>query len=955
MDYSKDDNLKQKKKRASKTKKISNKFAVIISRILIAAILIGGFSAAGVAIGAYYGIIENAPDVVSAIDSIRPSNYSTILVASNGEETENLFIERRIHADLSQIPENLKNAFIAIEDERFYEHNGIDIRGIIRSIYTNLTTNDVQGASTITQQLIKNNVTDVLRNTIDTKLQEQYLAVKLENLLSSKEHLGSKQAAKDYILELYLNTIGLHHGLYGVQTASLYYFNKDVSELTLSESAVIAAITQNPGRYTPKNRPEENEIRRNTVLRKMLELGMISQQQLNEALADNVYERIREVSALAEEESSQFSYFTDQVINEVTKALQDEYGYSKLIAERMIFNSGWRIETTQDLAMQEILDKEFLDNGNFPENDFEILIRLDVRVRNTITDQIKDHYRTWSVKSQEEVDGSVDVRLSELVGANDEILGEPRVILTLQPQAAMIILDQYTGKVRAMSGGRGEKMLDRSLNRATDSTRQPGSVFKVLAAFAPAIDLGKATAGTIIMDEPFTVGSYSPRNWYSNFRGPSTIRQGIKDSMNIVAVRSMVEYGGIDASFDYLLNFGFTTLVDGELIGGAILTDRGPATALGGLTKGVTQLEVTAAYASIANKGEYIEPVFFEKVYDREGNLILESKSNTNQVLKETTAFIITDMMKDVVSGGGTGGAANFRNLNMPIAGKTGTTTDSLDLTFVGYTPYYTAGIWVGYDTPESLSDSRYHLQLWSKIMEQIHVEKGLTSKPFEMPSGLTNVTVCSDSGMIASESCRHDHRGNRAITDYFVTGTLPTASCNLHVPAQICTESGLLATQFCPEHSIASVTRFSTSSDESQDAYCNIHTEFQFPTMDDDMHFYLDPIDGSIRTYPPTSEFPSIFDDSNISDIPSLPGIPDLGNTQTPQPSVQITPAPSDIPNLQVTQTPAPSDTPNLQVTQTPAPSETSDLPSEIIPTPEPAQNILPIMNEESLDDFDY
>jgi penicillin-binding protein 1A len=367
-------------------------------------------------------------------------------------------------------------------------------------------------------------------------------------------------------------------------------------------------------------------------------------------------------------------------------------------------------------------------------------------------------------------------------------------------------MDQKTGYVTAVSGGRGEKSISHSFNRATQARRSPGSVFKVLASFAPALDIGKITAASVIDDRPYSYGTsnppYSPSNhWGSEYRGLTTIRDAIKTSANVVSVQNMYRTG-IDDCFMYLLNFGFTSLQDEVDENGN--TDRVLSTALGGLTYGVYNSEVTAAYASIANHGYLNRAKFYVRVLDRDGNVVLDNTVEADppkQVLKPGNAYILTDMMRDVITGtgGATGTAAKFTNSNMPISGKTGTTSDDKDLYFVGYTPYYTAGIWFGYDDnkPMHLNNQRYHLVIWRTIMERIH--EGFEVVEFERPENIIEVSVCRDSGMLPSSLCSSDARGGRVSRELFVSGTQPVEYCSTHQALTVCTVSGMRPNEYCP------------------------------------------------------------------------------------------------------------------------------------------------------------
>lgn len=758
MDYSREHNIK--KMRGSKTNalKTRNKILLIAARVAFALVLISGFAVSGAVVGAYMGVIENAPRMEAI--AIMPSIYPSIIVDANGVEITRLSgEENREYVTLDRIPLHLQQAFIAIEDERFFYHNGVDIRGMFRALRNNFTTNRTEGASTITQQIIKNNVRGIGRNTLGTKIQEIYLAVMYERELA--ELLGSREAAKYHILEVYLNTINLHHRLNGVMTAARYYFDKDVSELTLSESAVIASITQNPSRFSPLNNPENNRQRKLLVLGNMLRLGFITQEEHDYAAADSeVYNRIIANERITEQRNSIHSYFDDALIQQVVDHLIRDFAISREEAFFWIYNGGLRIYSTQDLAMQEIMYEAFLDDNLFPSIGFRIDIQYFLTVRNILTGREEHHERRDTVQRADQIDGFVQNTRDSILRNNEEIVSE-RVIPIPQPQAAMVVMDWRNGFVKAITGGRGEKMLNLALNRATDSARQPGSVFKTLASFVPAIDMGRASAATIVNDTLFTYNGYTPSNWYEGFWGPSSLRRAMAQSMNVVSVKTMIDTG-IEESFRYVQNFGFTTLVSPEealIRGNQVFHDMVPSLPLGGLTFGVTQLEVTAAFAAIANNGMYNYPMFYSRVLDQEGRVLLEANPVNRSVMRPQAAYIITDMMRDTMTVG-TGTAARLRNTNIPVSGKTGTTQNAHDLLFVGYTPYLAAGIWMGYDQPAPIPRGTHHshLHLWRAVMEGIH--EGLEFRDFERPEGVVRGTI----------------PGGRGAADLIILGDTPYA-----------------------------------------------------------------------------------------------------------------------------------------------------------------------------------
>lgn len=801
MDYSKDANQRRSSHKRRRRRRRKKSVGVVILKIIIVAVIVCVFAGAGALLGIYMGIIEKNPSI--NIADVVPDSYTSIIYDCNGNEIDMLHsVENREYVKLSDIPDNLKNAVVAIEDERFYEHNGVDMRGMMRALIHNIKTMSFsQGASTITQQLIKNEKLSSEKK-ITRKITEQYMAVNLEKELTKS--LGSKEKAKNYILELYLNTISLNHGLNGVQAAAKFYFGKDVSELTLSECACIAGITKNPSLYSPVSHPEESKQRMSTVLYKMLELGYITQAEYDEAMADDIFSRIVGNKTEEGDTTSSHSYFVDAVVVALAKQLQEERGMTEQQAYNAIYSGGLQIYTTIDTSMQNILDKTIANESLYPPNTNTLTVTYTISVMDTETEEQSHYTRTAEVNSQEEADAFVQSVKDELLNSHTKLVLDSTTVKK-SLQTSMVIMDNYTGEVKALSGGR-EKNGDLVFNRATQAFRQPGSVFKILAAYAPAIDMGIVYPGSVYIDESFTVGGWTPNNWWgSTFRGPYTVREAVRDSANVIAAKVITDVG-VQNAFNYLLEFGFKNLVASEEINGKVYSDIGASTALGGLTKGVSTLELSAAYASIANGGLYNEPIFYTKVLDHNGEVIIENKPTQKRILKETTAYQLTSMMQDVITSG-TGGLARFSSISMPVAGKTGTTTDDIDLVFAGYTPYYTAAIWMGYDTPKRISyDKSYHLIIWKTAMEEIH--KGLETKAFTKPSGLTSHTFCSESGMAPAEGvCTADYYGATIKTDFSdASFEFSSEPCTTHKKFNVCMTSGKIANEYCPHDDVKEV-----------------------------------------------------------------------------------------------------------------------------------------------------
>ena len=673
---------------------------------------------------------------------------------SSGEWTmyHTLFLdsENRIWADLDQIPKDLQNAVVAIEDKRFYTHKGVDWHGTARAIFSTIFGGSVQGGSTITQQLVKN-VTGDNQNTVKRKVMEIYRAQELE-----------KRYEKDEILEAYLNEVYFGYSCYGVVTASLKYFNKDVSELTLAECASLVAITNNPSLYDPLQTDwglENNRTRQLLVLGAMLEQGKIDQAAYDAAKEENVVfsngytilggrvdvdtdkkddtdtdggdEQPEEETKTA---TSSQSYFTDAVIEDVAAALVEKYGLTDSTnpvtgevttafeqGVNMVYGKGYKIYTTQNPDYQKIAEEVCTDTSNLP-----------------YTSSYTNSY------------------------------GEKE---TEQLQVGMTIVDPYTGYVVAMVGGAGVKQYDRGWNWAT-SARQCGSAIKPISVYAPALDDGTINGASTIDDYPVMVlnGSVYPKNANGRYMGLTPLHTAIARSTNTCAVRVVQEYG-TSRSYDFMTNkLGFTTLTsqDAQQVGNM---------GLGGLDRGVTTEEMAAAFAAFANEGIYTAPRTFIRVEDADGNVILENEAKASVAMKDTTAALMNSLLQEVVNGG-TG--YEGRISGMHVAGKTGTTNNDQDRYFVGYTPYYSCAVWVGYvHNQRIVASGNPAASMWQKVMSRIHAD--LPDKDFFSCSGLTYVKVCADSGLLATDSCAEDCRGSRVYSALVAADNAPSAYCNMH------------------------------------------------------------------------------------------------------------------------------------------------------------------------------
>ncbi len=664
------------------------------------------------------------------------------LNSNTGEYEELVTLDsetKRIWVDYNDMPENLLNAAVAIEDQRFYTHQGVDWKRTAGAVLGLLTGSDSYGGSTITQQLIKN-VTQNDDVTVKRKVTEIFQALEFE-----------KSHSKSEILEYYLNIIYLGERCNGVGAAAQAYFGKDVSELDLAECAALIGITNNPSRYDPllttimtttdedgnpveMTHLEANKKRQIAILDKMEELGYITAEECAAAKAEELqfvdkYAQDEEDSESGE--SSTYSWFVEAVISEV-KADLEEAGYSEEGANLLLYSGGLSIYTTMDPTIQSIVDSVYEDTSNF-----------------------------------------------NYTSANGQ-----------QLQSAITIVDNSTGAVVALYGGVGEKSGNLLYNMATMSKRQPGSALKPLAVYAPAIDDGLLLPSSAVEDLPYLydeeAGSSWPVNSYKYYNGLMSVTDAVRKSSNAAAVQVLAELTP-ERSYAFLTEkLGISTLVESrETTSGKIQTDIALAPlALGGLTTGVTTFEMAAAYATFARDGIYTEPYLYTSVETAEGSVLLEHDGSGSQAIQSSTAFYMTQLLQGVVKSG-TGTAAALDN--MPAAGKTGTTTSNYDRWFCGYTPYYTAAVWSGYSKNEEISTTTNPSTLtWNKVMSAIH--ELLPYKDFNVPGETVTVSYCLDSGGLPTSACKSDQRGSRVTTGVFLVGDEPTESCAVHTFVDVCT-----------------------------------------------------------------------------------------------------------------------------------------------------------------------
>lgn len=619
--------------------------------------------------------------------------------------------ENRLWVDYDQIPSNLVNAFVAIEDKRFFSHNGVDLKRTAGAIIGFISGNDHYGGSTITQQLIKN-VSGDDEVTVQRKIQEILRAINLEKKKDKKE-----------ILEMYLNTIYLSQGCNGVQTAANEYFGKDVSDLTLVECAALAAIPQYPTKWDPRQHPDQNKERRDVILSEMYNQGYITLEERDEAFNTELVLYNEEDDGTTYTETIH-SYYIDAVMDEVIADLQTTLNIDRTVATQMLYSGGLQIHTNLDPEVQKILEDCYEDDSNFPK-----------------------------ISS-----GGV------------------------QPESAMTIVDNSTGYVVALVGGRGEKTTSRGINRATQSKRQPGSSIKPLAVYSQAIEEGIINYGSTVSDTAFTVLSSTKKPWPANYpvgyEGNVSVCYALQVSKNTCAVKVLDELTP-EKSFEFMTDkFKFTTLIDSYTdSNGNVFSDIGLSQlALGGLTYGVTTEEMAAAYATFPRHGSFVEATTYREVLDNQGNVILSNVDSEETVLSAETCDIMTKLLQNVVAKG-TARKLTLKD-KVQVAAKTGTTTSTKDLFFAGYTPYYTAVSWFGYDIPRDLGkfSTSPALDIWDTVMTKIHqkyIDSGNVKK-FEISDNVKAVKYCSKTGKLPSSGCDYVETG------YFTEDNMPEGRCEL-------------------------------------------------------------------------------------------------------------------------------------------------------------------------------
>ncbi len=726
--------------------------------ILLTVMLVGMISGA-VVVAAFIIYIQSYMDFsYTGLENLRfESAQQTIITYLNdvGEEIQvDSFTgaENRSWASYDEIPADLINAFVAIEDKRYWEHPGVDYRRTANAVLGFfVSSGDRSGGSTITQQLIKN-VTGDDETTIQRKVQEILRAM----------YVGQNYS-KEEVLEMYLNTIFLSQNSYGVKAAAQTYFGKELDELTLIECAALASIPKSPTKYDPLRNPYQNQLRRDLVLEQMLEQSLdadgnfLPDAIITQEEYDLYHGAPLELNTDREEEYSEtvHSYYMDALVDDVIEALCETYNYDTATASRMLYSGGLTIVSNMDPMVQESMESVFEQTAN-------------------------DYLY--------------------LKGEEDKVPSTSGVI----PQAAMVVMDPKTGNVLGIVGGRGEKKESRGLNRATQSRRQCGSSIKPLSLYTLGIDAGIITYGTAVDDVPsmkLEEDKYWPTNTPNRFYGMIDVNFAVIKSLNTVPVW-LVNRLGVDTCFNFLTEtLGFTSLVERVETASGVFSDKALAPlALGGFTYGVTVREIAQGYSMIANGGKTSDARLFSEIRDNKGNILINNSPKHKVAVSETSAYSMTAMMMNVVSqSGATGTRVQMdEKYGVQVAGKTGSTNDDRDRYFAAYTPEYVGAVWFGYDNNKSLSSFPYNpaISLWDRVFDNIYAgleRQGVEyQKEFDVPSGMVTVSYCSVSGKLATDACYkdiyyYDNSKNKFTDDpvrtgVFAKGTQPTEKCDCHI-----------------------------------------------------------------------------------------------------------------------------------------------------------------------------
>lgn len=696
------ENISRSNRKKKKKKLNFLRFAIVL--VIFLTLVVGG-SAAGL-------VMASLKDMPAWDPKALEPNLPSYIYDKDGKLVTSIFVENRVPVQLDQVPDHVKKAFLAIEDVRFYQHGGLDIKRILGAAVADVRAGyKVQGASTITQQLARIAFLKPEKS-FKRKIQEAAIAIQLE-----------RKYTKDQLFEMYLNRIYFGEGAYGIQSAAQVYFGKNVQDLSLEQAAMLASLPKAPNNYSPFKNPDAALKRRNVVLGQMVENNFISSEEATAAQDKPIELTGTKAKNL---DKYPFPFFIDFV----TDKLLAKYG------EHKVYKGGLKVYTTLDPVIQANAEKVLSNKKYYPKTKYD---------KNGV----------------------------------------------IQPQAAVVVLDPHTGYIKALVGGRDHSQ-KLQFNRATDAFRQPGSAFKPIAAYGPAIEAGKSP-GSAVEDLPLKVGSKVFKNYDGQYHGYVTYRTAVTHSYNIPAVNVMKDTG-ITKSITFAKKLGITSLISSK--NSPKRNDENLSIALGGLTKGITPLELAGAYGAFANKGIYVEPVVIIKVTDRDNIMMDENdfKPKKNVAMKETTAFLITDMLRSVVQRG-TGTAASLGG--RPVAGKTGTTSDYKDAWFAGYTPELVGVVWMGQDDPTpmaGITGGKNPARIWKEVIGK--ALSGTPVKAFSSPNGgLIRDTVCSVSGKQPGPNCPKD----ALVTEWFAKGKLPSKVCDAHILVEVCTESNQLPNQYCP------------------------------------------------------------------------------------------------------------------------------------------------------------
>ncbi len=807
MNFGEKHTFKKSEKLASQTQKTARHFGVLILRVLVLCAFAGIIYVGWLGYSTFKNVIDTTAEATAV--EIIPKGYQTTVLDHEDDEIATLSVDDldRKYVVSDQIPINLRRAFIAVEDPQFTEHEGIDTVESMKSLIASIIDggNFTKDAPvTITEQLLKNQVSyekpkPGIMNGILNFFREKYMAVKLETLYT-----------KDEILEYYLNTISLGRYTLGVETAAQRYFNKSVSDLTLSESAILAGMAKNPDSYDPILHPGRCKNRQLKVLTEMMNQKLITYDEYEQALKDNALSRVQRFNRVYMENLSPISYFSNAMISSLISDMKTELGYSQTQAMNAIFTGGLTIHSTQDMQMQTVCDEECKNPQNYPAKiGYMLNYQLTVKHKSGVEESygfsdIKEWYKKGklsqifdSEKKARKI--ATDFRRETL--DKDDIVVAESIEIIPQPQVSFVITDPATGEVKALVGGRDDESDALVYDRATTVNRQPGDVLSPLSSYLPAIDTAGFSLGTVQNDEEY----YYPetevlvKNRYKSYLGLKTLREAMNDSINVIAVKTLDKVTP-KVGYDYLLNMGFSTLVDGYSDdSSSTSTDISLSTAVGELSRGVTNLDITSAYASLASGGVRNAPHFYTTVADRQGNVILDRSADpSKRIMKESTAWLMTDALREDVEDAKP--RIIFGQSGMVLSGISGMSSKSADFWHIGYTPYLAAGIWSGYDSGKKMKQDDYHEKIWTQIMRRIHDGYPIKTSFSKLPD-IRQVKICTKCGKLAIDGlCDEALLGSAARDEYFTKETLPTETCDCHVRCKICSASGHLASDSCPE-----------------------------------------------------------------------------------------------------------------------------------------------------------